>query len=256
MRRVTMRPVALSLVLLLTLLSIASAFGSPRPAPLAATACVEGSCPVFLPMATFSMAPSLIAPTSGALQISLAPVLSWTPLIPGKHLIQVSTDPGFSPEIPLPINSTKTVDDDPFPSRIDTQPTSNLKPLTTYFWRVGAPSEGGYAFSAVQSFTTPDKDSNLLPKEPVLRDPVDFEKLAINRVLLKWQSVPDALLYRISMVDANDESFDLEATKLPGTETTLWVNDLAHNMTYHWRVKVLNKYGWSSYSDYEYFRTP
>src|SRR5215216_326305 len=97
----------ISLVVLISMLSLASALAAPRSAPSSQATCA-GSCKIYLSLMTVSSVPQQVAPANGFQSPSLAPDLLWFPLTAGKHQIQVATDPQFL-DATIEVSSTKTI---------------------------------------------------------------------------------------------------------------------------------------------------
>jgi len=222
-----------------------------RSAPQADQTCASGGCRVGLPLVMRTAAPDLVAPENGILTVSLAPTLSWTPLITGTYLLQVSADPTFdlTPAISDTVKITAL-------QQFNYIPTSNFNSSTTFYWRIGAPQSQGYAFSQIRSFTTPVKNSSLLPRPVQLVSPADHATLPSTEVTLIWQPVPGAIEYRVRTYDANNVFFAAGSDDPPGSTNTLSASGLTPGMTYNWKVKALNQYGWGSYSATHYFTAP
>jgi hypothetical protein len=245
-----MRVPKISLIALISLLSFATALAAPGAAPAAqTTACPNNTCHISLPFISFSIVPQLNAPDNGFASPTLAPTLSWTPVVFGTHRIQVATDPQFLPGTTMPVSITKKISP-PMPANINTTISSNLVGQTTYYWRIGAPSPAGYIYSEVRSFTTPVKNNALLPPVPTIVAPKNFSRIKGTSITLRWQIVPGAISYRIRVTDANGHS--VSSDELEGSTNSLKVDGVPLG-TYHWRVKAMNAYGWSSYTDDFYF---
>jgi hypothetical protein len=239
-----MRVPKVSLIVLLSLLSFASALGAPRPAPAADVTCSTGPCRTYLPAVTYSITPELLSPVNGFFTQTLAPTLSWMPLALGKHVIQVSVDPAFAVADEMAVDTTKTVRA-PIPAQIDTLVSSNLKGQTLYYWRVGAPVTGGYIYSSVRSFITPPKNNALLPITTNILAPKNNARIKGSTVALQWQPVAGAITYRIRMYDATGHS--VSSDELGGEAYSLMVEDVPLG-TYSWKVKAMNAHGWGDYS--------
>jgi hypothetical protein len=252
--KVATRSILISLCVLLCLISIAASPRGAGAAPSGQADCPGGACQLYLPLVVRTIAPDLIAPAPGEQTISLAPTFSWTPLITGTYQIQVSVDPTFNPAVAEPaIDDTvkvKTFDPVVF------IPTGNLDDLTTFYWRVGAPQGTGYVYSVVRSFTTPIKNSQLLPPAVQLLAPANNSTLPSNSVTLSWAGAPGAIQYRLRTYDQNNVFYSPASEDLPGSTTSFSVSDLTSGVTYNWKVKALNQYGWGSYSQIFYFTVP
>ena len=244
----TLRPSLVVVLILVSIVSAASAAGAPRNAQIAPAACAIGGCRHYLPLLKYEVQPSPLEPALGAQLTTLAPSLVWRPSTTGTHKIQVSTDSGFNLSGSFAISSTKSVKL-PLPQDVTTALTSNLKYGTTYFWRVGvALPQGGTAFSSVQTFTTPAQGTIQLPGLVPIIAPRNNSAVTGSRVLLKWGAVPGALLYRIRMTDANGDDFDPGNAQVAGSATTYWVEDIPKG-TYSWKIKVVTSTGWGPYND-------
>ena len=246
-----MRVSKVSLVVLISLLSFASALAAPRSAPSAETTCATGACKIYLSLMTVSSIPQQVAPANGFVSSSLAPELLWSPVAEGKHQIQVSSDPQFILGATMPVSITKTIRQ-PIPAQIDTTITSNLKGSTLFYWRVGIPSDQGYIYSPVHTFTTPAKSSGTLPAATTILAPRNNVRIKGSKVVLQWQSIPGVTTYRIRMYDQNGNSVSQGTNELGGTTNTLLVEGIPLG-TYHWKAKGLNAFGWGSYSTEFYF---
>src|SRR5215510_7655093 len=104
-----MRVSKVSLALLIALLSFASTLAAPHRAPSAEITCPAGSCKLYLSLIAVPGTPQLLAPADAFASPSLAPTLSWSPVVLGVHNIQVSSDPLFIPGTNMPVDVTKTV---------------------------------------------------------------------------------------------------------------------------------------------------
>lgn len=240
-----MRNVHLCFIALMVLVSASVATGAPAsPAPTS-TACPNGTCTLFFPLVINNLAPHLLAPDNGAQLATLAPPLGWQPSIPGLHKIEVSTDPTFSPDVALAAHSTKQVKE-PLPDQIATLISSNLKPSTTYYWRVGAVQPQGTFYATTRSFTTPASGTIVLPGLAQLISPANNAKLKGTQVLLKWQPYSGAVIYRIKVYDANGVELP-DSAQIAATKTSLLVEGLQPG-TYTWKIKIYNEAGWGEYT--------
>jgi len=238
-------------VLMLSLLSFASALAAPRGAPSADATCAAGSCKIYLSLMTMSSIPQQVAPADGFVSASLAPALLWSPIAVGKHQIQVSSDLQFIPGTTMPVSITKTIRQ-PIPAQVDTSITSNLKASTVFYWRIGAPSPSGYLYSPVRSFTTPAKISGTLPGTTTILAPKNYAQIEGGRVAMQWQAIPGAVAYRIRLYDKDGNTVAEGSDELGGIANTLVVEGIPPG-TYSWKVKCLNAFGWGSYSKESFF---
>jgi len=245
-----MRVTKISLAVLVSLLSLASALAAPRGTPSADPTCAAGTCKIYLSLMTVSTTPQQIAPADGFASPSLAPDLIWSPVAEGKHQIQLATEPQFLPDTTT-ISSTKTIRQ-PIPTEVVTSITSNLKGSTLYYWRVGAPSAQGYIYSPVRTFTTPAKSSGTLPGITTILAPKNYAVIEGGKVAMQWQVVPGAISYRIRLYDKDGHSVSAGTEELGGAANTLLVEGIPPG-TYSWKVKTQNAFGWGSYSNESFF---
>jgi hypothetical protein len=238
-------------VLILSVLSLASALAAPRSAPAAQTACATGSCKIYLSLMTVSSIPQQLAPADGFVSSSLAPELIWSPIAEGKHQIQVSSDPQFIPGTTMPVSITKTIRQ-PIPAQVATAITSNLKGATVFYWRIGLSSPLGYLYSPVRRFTTPAKSTGTLPGVTTILAPKNGAQIEGGRVAMQWQSIPGAIAYRIRLYDKDGNTVAEGSDELGGTANSLVVEGIPPG-TYSWKVKCLNAFGWGSYSKVSFF---
>jgi hypothetical protein len=247
-----MRKHSLAITLLIILLPFAWP-SLPASATPPATTCASGGCQVYLALIAYHPQIMLLAPASGATIGSLAPVLAWRPPVEGNYRIQVSEDSTFAPTSSFAISETKGIKS-PLPDQVVTLITSNLKPRQTYYWRVEKTGKESTLFTASEYFTTSVTDARLLPPGVQLLAPANNASIAAQDVLLSWQPVPGALYYRIRVYDSNNVLFSGASVEVDGATTSTGVPNLAPGMTYHWKVKVLNAYGWGSYLADHYFK--
>lgn len=226
-------------LLIAGLLLVATMQCAARSTAIAAPLCL-GGCRVYLPLVERPFpVPQLSDPANGAHVVSLAPLLSWTPQISGTYLLQVSPDPLFSTTTISATNDVHTA------QLIQHIPDGNLAPTTTYYWRVGLAEGDSYAFSSVWQFTTPQKNSALLPPRPQMLAPTNGAVLSATEATLSWRNVQNAQYYRVKVYGPDGKLFDAQI--LSALSTTYHVTGLTPGGTYSWEVKALNQYGWGTY---------
>lgn len=249
-----MRLHKLTVILLLCLLSLASAAAAPRAAPAAITECPNGTCTMYISAVSYDPRPLLIAPADGQEIGSLAPLLTWQPGMTGVHQIQLSQDPEFSPFSTMVLSTTKSISGSST-GLIQTKIPNNLSPSGLYYWRVGYPTPLGYEYGPVSGFYTPAAGSIALPPIPTLLSPKNNARLPKREVTLSWQAIPDALFYRVRVYLPDGTRFSSDDVTAPAT--SLDITGLPARTTLHWRVKVLGTTGWSDdYSADRFFITP
>lgn len=208
---------------------------------------------LYLPMAMQHIVPTLIAPADQQQTVSLAPILSWEIPITGTIQIQVSPDAAFPPTGTFPLSETKEL------QRSGAQQTllgTNLAPATTFYWHVGIRSLTGYEYAPTQSFTTPPKALAALPGVVQLVAPGDQATLPNTSVTLQWQAVPTVLYYRVRVYNANGALFEPGSREVQGPTNSLNVTGLLSGMSYTWKVKALNMYGWGEFGTIYHFSVP
>jgi hypothetical protein len=126
--------------------------------------------------------------------------------------------------------------------------------MKTLYWRVGLQLPNGILFSPTRSFTTPDKNTNLLPPAPHLLSPANQSQLTTPDVALQWESVPNSLYYRVGIYTS--DGTQVTAAILAAPTTTFNAVGLMAHTSYTWKVKALNQSGWSVYSTKWSFTTP
>jgi hypothetical protein len=226
---------------------------APAGATAPETTCASHSC-LYLPLIAYHPQIILIAPSAGARIGSLAPVLAWQPAVAGGYRIQVSEDSAFAPTSNFALSTTTDVKL-PLPAQMNTLITSNLKPQQTYYWRIEKTGQESTLITAASEyFTTPVKDASLLPPGVQLLTPANNSSIAAQNASLVWQSVPGALYYRIRVYDSNNLLVSGPPAAIYGAITWASVPKLVPGMTYHWKVKALNAYGWGPYLPDHYFK--
>lgn len=248
-----MRILRLCCVVLFTILSVSMVAGAPRSAPGVSAPCPVGGCKVFNPVATYDVLPRLEFPVGGTALTTLAPTLLWTPLSLGSYRVQVTDDETFSEFANYSVDQNKDIKS-PVTDPVATLVTSNLKGSTIYYWRVSLTTSGGTLNSNTGFFLTPATSSGVLPGDVTVLEPKNNAGLRRDSVLIKWNPVPGALLYRIRMTDSTGKSFSPGSAYVPGTDSTFWVYELVKGETYTWKIKAYNSFGWGSYTDELTFR--
>ena len=241
-----MRILRLCCVIMFTILSVSMVAGAPRTAPAAATCPPEG-CKVFTPVAVYDILPQLVYPVGETTLNTLAPTLLWSPVVPGSYRVQVTDDQTFSEFADYVVDQNKdlkVLTGEP----VGTLVTSNLKGATAYYWRVSMTTTSGVLNSQAGSFITPLASSGVLPGDVTVLEPKNNAGLRRDSVLLKWNPVPGALLYRIRMTDSTGKTFSPGSAYVDGSEINFWVYELKKGETYTWKIKAYNAFGWGSYT--------
>ena len=240
---------ALTLLILLLLWLRPSLPAGAKPT---ASPCAGQNC-IYLSLIAYHPQIMLLAPAGGPAISSLAPVLAWRPPVEGSYRIQVSEDSAFAPTSSFAVSETKDIKA-PLPAQVNMLITSNLKPRQTYYWRVEKTGKESTLFPASEYFITSVKDAGLLPAGVQLLVPANNSSIAAQDVLLSWQPVPGALYYRIRVYDSSNTLVSTAPSEVDGATTATGVASLVPGMTYHWKVKALNAYGWGPYLADHYFK--
>ena len=127
----------------------------------------------------------------------------------------------------------------------------NLEPNTTYYWRVGVIENYDYdkppKWTQQWSFTTGPAGGTMLPA-PTLTFPANNSSIPANQAILKWEAVPGAVEYGMTVHDIDDESwYGWEITE---TQVDLY-NDselIRAGGHYEWYVEARNDYAWGTAS--------
>ncbi len=179
-------------------------------------------------------APVLSSPADNAVDISVAPSLSWNASAAAtSYTLQVSTDNTFSSFIYDQSGLTGT-----------SQQVSGLSNLTKYYWRVSATNSYGTSpYSTNWSYTT----TGTPPSAPVLSSPADNAVDISVAPSLSWNASAAATSYTLQVsADSSFSSFVYNQSGLAGTSQQ--VNGLSNLTKYYWRVSAANSYGTSPYS--------
>ena len=188
----------------------------------------------------YPTAPNLVAPTNGAISVSLTPLLDWdTSLASKTYEIQLATDNSFNN---LLIDSTN------MDSTQILVTAGKLQNNIQYFWRVRGLNPAGYgAWSTVFNFTT----IVALPNAPNLLLPVNNAANVSLNPFFDWDSTSPAIYYRLQV--SSDSTFtgtpEINLTGLTFSSYTLTAPPLQSNTRYYWRVSTTNAAGtgpWSS----------
>jgi uncharacterized lipoprotein YddW (UPF0748 family) len=158
-----------------------------------------------------------------------------------SYRIQISTDPFFGSNMFLDesgiVDSSITVTD--------------LEGQTLYFWRINAVNAGGVSnYSSVFSFITG------FPASPLLAYPPDNTGNYPVNIDLVWLVNSAASSYRLQVARAANftvQSIVLDTIGL--TDTTLSLSGLLMNTFYYWRIKAVNQFGSSNWSEVWRFKT-
>jgi titin len=179
-------------------------------------------------------APTLVAPTSGAIGQALAPALSWTTVTgAASYGCEVSTVSTFASVFQSQTGLTAAA-----------TTTGGLTNSTMYYWKANATNTSGTGvWSAAWSFTT------ITPSAVVtLSFPANGATNEPTSLTMSWGSATGALSYtlQVSTVSTFASTFSSQAGI---TGTSRAVTDLAVAAAYYWHVTAITAAGagvWSS----------
>jgi hypothetical protein len=141
---------------------------------------------------------------------------------------------------------------------ITEQPSDNLLPETTYYWRVSsvcAEIDTDGAFGAPVSFTV-GSITGPFPSSPTQRVPADNATTGSIRVNVLFDAVAGADYYVVkfyrSLSSAQNDGASSSYFRSSPQATAVF----NPNETWYWRVKARNALGWGELSAIRSFRTP
>jgi hypothetical protein len=189
--------------------------------------------------------PALLYPENGATEIPPSTSLAWSlPDNTDGFNLQVSLLSDFST---LVIDSTYSLTswNDPHYCYI-----SNLSANTTYYWRVSSWNEhGSSSWSEEWSFTTINA-----PDPPELISPANGSVDMPTSLTLYWNSASLASYYDVQVaLDEDFETLLVDMINWVNTEYTLY--SLEEKTTYYWRIRSINQWFNSEWSDVWWFKT-
>ena len=164
-----------------------------------------------------------------------------SPLAVSNYWFEYSTDSTFATSI---IDSTLS----------DTTKTlTGINNITTYYWRVKAKNQLGWAsFSSVWNFTTVPP----VPAAPTLLAPANNSVDLSTTPTLDWNDVTYAASYRVQISPSATFTYtSYDTTGLTVSQITVPAGKLTTNTKYYWRVSANNVSGTGPYSDVWKFTT-
>lgn len=233
-----------------------------------ASVCDDGSIGAFSAPATFNTGdrvtgatcglapPTPQAPINGATVATLVPNITWVNSAGAVELrYQLARDPAFT-QIE---DSVRFLDINADPTTVVTeQPSDNLRPNTTYYWRVAsvcAEIDTDGAFGGPVSFTVGNV-TGPFPAPPAQIAPADNATAGSIRVnvLLEASAGADsyAISYYRSRASAENDSASLTQYR-SAPQSVVVFNP---NETWYWRARARNSLGWGEPGAIRVFRTP
>lgn len=179
-------------------------------------------------------APLLQTPKNKSVEVDLNPILYWkNDKNALKFILQVSKDESFKSIVSSYINLKKSQ-----------QKIEGLELNKIYYWRVKSSNDFGisnwsetFSFKTVAPPTTPNPIS-----------PINFSKDVLLNSVLVWGKINNANYYALQVSEDQDYSKLLIEEK-NYADTSLTAYNLNNFQKYFWRVKSINKYGESDWSD-------
>lgn len=180
-------------------------------------------------------APVLVSPANNSVNITPIPVLTWDSSSGAtKYKVEISTVPIFSV---ISDSATVTVANYSVPS-------GKLSPGYTYYWRVNASNDYGISpWSSVWNFST-----SVLPPAPVLISPPNGALGVILTPTLLWDSISGSLNYHVEISTVPDFAIITDSATRTTNQYTVPAGKLINNITYYWKVRARNSFGWGPYS--------
>lgn len=190
------------------------------------------------------VAPTLVSPANGSINISTTPTFSWNtaPTSTSYHL-QVSFNSNFT---------SLAIDQTGITTTSYTAPPGLLSGTTLYYWRVAGSNAGGQGnWSTVWNFTTIVGT----PASPILVAPPNGAIGISRNPVLSWNPVPNANSYRVQVsLDSNFGSTLVNAVTGSATQYTV-PTALQYGTKYYWKVNATNAGGTGPWSNIWNFTT-
>lgn len=189
-----------------------------------------------------SAVPTLALPEDNSANISDTLNLVWNYAdLASTYRLQISTDSTF--------NSNIIIDQDLIADTFKT--ITGLNGQTKYFWRVSSSNAGGTSdFSSAFNFTTG------FPGTPILAYPLNSIGYIPVDTLIYWHPTESADSYDLKFGRSIDFSTGTIVADVEGLQDTNYiVNNLTHNVWYFWKVRAVNQYGKSNWTEVWKFKT-
>ncbi|MCE1164775.1 MAG: dockerin type I domain-containing protein [Bacteroidetes bacterium] len=191
------------------------------------------------------VAPVLVSPPNGTINVSLTPTLNWNSVANAQfYRVQISTTNTFSStvlDVSGLVNTGYVV------------PSGLLINNQQYFWRVNASNTGGTSdWSTVWDFTTIPAP----PPAPTLVSPANGAINVSTTVTFNWNTVSTAASYHLQV--SSNSAFTALVIDQTGITTTNYATPsgiLSGTTMYYWRVAGANAGGQGNWSTYWNFTT-
>jgi hypothetical protein len=220
------------------------------------------------------VAPQLLSPFNGSIDISLTPSLDWNDVqYADNYRAQISVDSLFG---------TNAFDSSGMTVSNINIPSGKLTTLTKYYWRINASNIAGTgAWSSVWNFTTIPNAPNI----PLLSQPANGSTSQPINITFKWYKAIETFSIkneelRIKNEKAENKNKRLNSDLSPDAISKYWfeyctdstfttgvvrdstladttksVSGLSNITKYFWRVKAKNQSGWGNFSSVWNFTT-
>ncbi|MFV9506303.1 MAG: hypothetical protein AB4911_17265 [Oscillochloridaceae bacterium umkhey_bin13] len=199
-------------------------------------------------------APPLVAPEDGTQVTTLTPEITWQ-VMPNtiRYQIEFSPNATFSPiEFISAYLSAQTE------GVISTVPFDNLRPNTTYYWRVASvctDTRQRGAYSAARRLRT-GPEGGALPGQPSLLAPADSVRTASIRVAFTYTAVPTANRYQIRLYRSLADAQANRWWRIDYSDTTHLHETFEPEQTQYWMIGASNDDGWGLFSSLRSLTTP
>jgi hypothetical protein len=180
------------------------------------------------------LAPELLAPAYGAVDVSVTPELDWYGSATATvYEVQVSTGAGFPDTIWGVSGVTDTF-----------ATAGGLDDNTRYYWRARAENAFGAGRWCSPWYFTTALD---LPAAVTLVSPPDGDTATADSVVLVWNA-GDPTVSKYWVEYATDSSMAGAVMDSNVADTSFVARGLSDNTVYWWRVRARNATGWGPYS--------
>jgi hypothetical protein len=193
--------------------------------------------------------PILYSPVSGAMEVELLPKFIWSKSQAGRYEFQLSSSSDFKQ---LLLKATDLAD------TVFALTDTIIGPNSTYYWRVKTYSGVSESYwSEVSVFHT----FRSAPSAPDLLYPGNGYPKIPRISYFEWRSVANADSYQLEISQdyyfkSDSKIFKYLRNSISGDKQVYKNTDTLERFSwYYWRVKAINKYGESSYSDVWMFQT-
>ncbi|RPI18213.1 MAG: T9SS C-terminal target domain-containing protein [Ignavibacteriae bacterium] len=198
----------------------------------------------FKTVVAIPLAPMLLLPVNGAINIPLSPYFDWDSTSPAAYYrLQISFDSSFvtaEPDINGITNS-------------NLQLTAVLRNNALYYWRVSTTNAAGTG-----PWSLPNKFSTVItiPPPPLLVIPINNAQNVSLTPLLDWRDDISVINYQLQVsTDSLFTSPVVDNSTINVSQYTIPNNTLNNNTKYYWHVRTTNSLGTGNWSETWNFKT-